>query len=75
MCIGTWVGSAVGGDHEASLSWLAYDEIMRPELGNWQRLGFDNARRILGDCLSRPTYAELKNTGDHDDRPRPASIL
>ena len=67
--------SAVCGDHEASLSWLACDEIMRPELGNWLRLGFDNARRILGDCFGRPTYAELKNTGDHDDRPRPASIL
>jgi hypothetical protein len=57
------VCSAVCGDHEASLSWLACDEIMRPELGNWLRLGFDNARRILGDCFGRPPYAELKNTG------------
>jgi hypothetical protein len=30
----------------------------------------------MGGCrFSRPIYAELKNTGDHDDRPRAASIL
>jgi hypothetical protein len=60
------VWSAVCGDHEASLSWLASDEIVRPELGCWQGLGFAN---------TRPTYAELKNAGDHDDRSPPASIL
>jgi len=48
---------------------------MRPELCRLLRLGFDDARRILGDSFGRPTYAELKNTVDHDDRPRPASIL
>jgi hypothetical protein len=63
------------GNHESPLSRFTRDEIVRPELDCWLRLGFDNAHRILGDCFGRPTYAELKNSGDHDNRPRVASIL